>query len=62
MATLTVIYDPQDRVAFRPPVGSDKKFDDIKFASLRVDNMDKIDMAFAAEDLTKVILAQLQKA
>lgn len=57
MATITVIYDPQDRVAFRPTKGND----DIKFASLRVAIMDKLDIAMVTRDLTANIVAQLQK-
>lgn len=61
MATLTVIYDPQDRVAFKPPPGNPKAFDDIKFASMRVGSMDNTDVALVTQDLTKALVAQLQK-
>lgn len=61
MPTLTVIYDPQDRVAFNRPPGNPKAFDDIKFASMRVDVMDNLDVALVTQDLTKALVAQLQK-
>lgn len=62
MATLTIIYDPQDRVSFRAPAGAEKQFNDIKFASMRVDIMDNLDVALVTKDLTEALVAQLQKA